>query len=89
MKIIWTEYMLYRIGLRGFDRARIENILTYSSERYFDNETRRSVVVGKHNNLWVLVPYEMDGDSIVPITVHAITRQQVNMRVNLGRLVHE
>ncbi len=34
--IVWTDYFKYRAGLRGFELVKIENILRYSIERYFD-----------------------------------------------------
>jgi len=36
--IVWTDYMKYRANLRGFDLAKIEDILRYSTERYFDTQ---------------------------------------------------
>ena len=45
LEIIWTDYLKYRAGLRGFDLAEIEQVVRHSSERYFDTETRRIVVV--------------------------------------------
>ena len=86
--IVWTDYLRYRIGLRGFDRAQIENILRFSGERYFDTITARNVVVGKHGELLVMVPYEASGEDIIPITVHATTRQQINFRIRSGRFRH-
>ena len=47
-KVIWTDYMVYRASMRGFDLARIEDIVRYSDERYAGNATGRLVVVGKH-----------------------------------------
>jgi hypothetical protein len=35
-EIIWTSYLSYRSAQRGFDLDLIENILRFSSERYFD-----------------------------------------------------
>jgi len=39
--IVWTDYMKYRAGLRGFELSKIENILRHSGERYFDTTTQR------------------------------------------------
>lgn len=50
--IIWTDYMRYRAKLRGFDIAKIEHIMRYSSERYVDTATGRTVVVGRHDNFF-------------------------------------
>jgi len=43
--IIWTAYLKYRAALRGFDLGKLEDIIRYSPERYFDTETGRHVVV--------------------------------------------
>lgn len=36
---VFTDYLKFRAGLRGFDLIKIEDILRYSQERYFDVET--------------------------------------------------
>ena len=87
--IIWTEYLQYRAGLRGFDLTKLEHIIRHSDERYFDTETGLAVVVGRHGRQLVLMPYEVAGDDITPITVHAITRQQIRFRLRAGRFTHE
>ncbi|MBM4086189.1 MAG: hypothetical protein FJ272_15505 [Planctomycetes bacterium] len=89
MDIVWTEYMQYRTGLRGFDRAKLEDILRYSTERYWDTQTQRAVVVGRHDNVLVLMPYETEAGVMTPITVHATTRQQIRFRLRIGRFRHE
>lgn len=83
--IVWTEYMEYRTKLRGFDFSAIEEILRYSSERYFDTVTRRKIVVGRHGKILVMIPYEASSDSITPITIHVTTRKQINFRLRTGR----
>jgi RNA:NAD 2'-phosphotransferase (TPT1/KptA family) len=80
--------MKYRARLRGFDLARIEEIVRHSSERYLDIATGRYVAVGRHGKMLVAIPYEMDEDSITPITIHATTRQQINFRLRTGRYSH-
>ena len=86
--IVWTDYMKYRARLRGFDLAKIEEIVRHSSERYFDVATGRHVVVGRYGKILVVIPYEIDEDSITPITIHATTRQQINFRLKTGRYTH-
>jgi hypothetical protein len=87
--IVWTEYLQYRAELRGFDLARLERIIRHSSERYFDTETRRMIIVGRHNKQLVMIPYEVDEDNITPVTIHAITRQQIRFRLQTGRFRNE
>ena len=87
--INWTDYLRYRAGLRGFDLAKLERIIRHSSERYFDTETGRSIVVGRHGRKLVMIPYEMKGDLIEPVTVHATTHHQIQFRLRTGRFIHE
>ncbi len=87
--IIWTDYMLYRAKLRKFDLELLEQIINHSIERYYDTETARSVVIGRHYNELVMVPYEKENDTITPITVHVTTRQQINFRLKTERFIYE
>jgi len=87
--VVWTDYMKHRARLRGFDLAKIEHIVRHSTERYFDTVTRRHIIVGRHDNILVMIPYETDETSITPITIHATTRQQVNFRLRTGRFTNE
>lgn len=89
MDIYFTKYLQYRAKIRGFNLAQLEHILRYSSERYYDTETRRSIVVGKHQEQLVLIPYEQDKSIIIPITVHVTSRQQIKFRLQTGRLIYE
>jgi hypothetical protein len=86
-EIIWTSYLRYRAEQRGFDLALIENILRFSAERYDDVETGRAIVVGKHGEQLVLIPYEQNEDTITPTTIHATTRQQIRFRLKTGRFI--
>ena len=89
MTIVWTDYLKYRAKLRKFDLGKIENIVRYSPERYYDMATGRRIVVGKHDNTLVMIPYEADENSITPVTIHVTTRRQINFRVKTGRLANE
>ncbi len=89
MQLVWTDYMKYRVALRGFDRAKIENIVRYSTEHYFDTETGRRVVIGNHDQKLVMIAYESDETSITPITIHATTRRQIRFRIRTRRYTLE
>ena len=90
IEIVWTDYFKYRVELRGFDLQRVEEILKYSTERYYDTATDRLVVVGKDDSVVVMIPHESDeGNTITPITIHATSRQQINYRVKSGRFQNE
>jgi len=86
VKIIWTDYLNYRAKLRGFELELISEIVKYSGERYFDIDTSRMIVIGKHNNILIMVAYEVRDDNVVvPVTIHATNRQQISYRVKNGR----
>lgn len=87
--IAWTEYMKYRLALRGYDLVMVEHIVRYSLERYFDTVTGRLVGVGRHKELLVMIPYERNNDVLTPVTIHATNRQQINSRLRSGRLKNE
>jgi len=89
LKIVWSGYMKYRTELRGFDLMKITDILRYSKERYFDTITQRLIVVGKHDERMVVIPYEKKNNEIIPVTIHAITRQQIKFRLKTGRFICE
>lgn len=87
--VVWTDYMRYRAKLRRFDLEKLEQIVNYSTERYYDTETGRTVVIGRYGHGLVILPYETDEDEVIPITVHSTTRQQINFRLKTGRFVSE
>ena len=89
MHIVWTDYIKYRASLRGFDLNIVQQIVKYSTERYNDLTTGRRVVIGNHRNNLVLIPYETDIDTIIPITIHVTSRQQIRNRLRTGRYTHE
>lgn len=87
--ILWTEYLRYRARIRGFDLQEIEGILRYSPERFLDTVTGRRVAIGRSQHRLMVVPYEEEDDTLIPVTVHVITRQQINFRLRTGRFRHD
>ncbi len=83
--IIWTDYIKYRASLRSYSLETIEEILKYSRERYYDTATGRAVAVGKHDDRTVIIPYDENEGTVTPVTIHAVTRKQINFRIKSGR----
>ena len=86
--IVISDYVFYRAHTRGFSIEDIQSIVRYSEERYFDVETRRLVAVGHSSNRIVMIPYEENEKELIPVTIHAVTRQQIRFRVNTGRFMY-
>ncbi len=89
MTPIFTDYIKYRVTLRGFNLNKIENILRYSQEKYFDVETQRKIIIGKHGDNLVMIPHEIEGKNIIPVTIHVTSRQQIKFRLKTGRFINE
>jgi len=87
--IVFNDYIKYRAKLRRFDLDKVEYILRYSHEKYFDLETQRKIVVGKHDEIIIMIPYEIHEECLVPITIHATSRQQIKFRLKTGRFNYE
>lgn len=87
--IVWSEYMKYRLNVRGYAFTMVEQSLRYSSERYVDTVTGRMVAIGRHEKLLVMIPYELKGHTLTPVTIHATSRQQINSRIKSGRFKNE
>src|SRR5258708_36236884 len=78
--IYWTDYLKYRAALRGFELEKLESMIGHSTERYFDTETERHMVVGRHNLQLVVVAYDIENGTMIAVTVHAITVQPRRFR---------
>jgi hypothetical protein len=84
-QIRWTDYLVYKMNVRGYQKEKIEHIIRFSLERYFDTETRRYVIIGMHGDKEVIIPFDKEGKTIIPVTIHAISRQQIRFRKLSGR----
>lgn len=87
--LVITDYFKYRCTLRSFDLAQLETVVRYSSERYYDTETQRHIIIGDSGGKLVMIAYEEDAQTITPVTVHAINRQQIRFRLTTGRFIYE
>jgi len=92
MKTIhYTEYMLDRMAFRNVPQQVVEGILLTAIERYFDNETGRFIAVqrvsyqGRYKRFAVV--YEEMGDEITAVTVHTVTKRQIQARMKRQRWV--
>ena len=84
-RVLWTGYLTYRAQIRGFDLQEIEQIVRFPEERYLDTATQRMVAVGHCGSGLVIVPYDEEGKTVTPVTIHSTTRQQINFRLRTGR----
>lgn len=87
----YTEYMRDRMEFRHIPQQVVERILFTAIERYFDIETSRFVAVqrvryqGSYKRL--AVAYEEKGEEITAVTVHTVTKRQVQARIQRQRWI--
>ncbi len=85
--VVWIDYLTFRAQQRSFDLEELEHLIRYATERYFDTQTLRRVVIGRCGGRLVLIAYDEDDTVMTPVTVHTVTRPQITMRVQTGRFV--
>lgn len=90
MKAIhYTEYVRDRMEFRHIPQQVVEGILLTAIERYFDIETGRFIAVqrvryhGSYKRL--AVAYEEKGEEITAVTVHTVTKRQIQARIKHQR----
>ena len=76
--------MKYRASLRGFDLAKIEEIVRHSAERYFDTETGRRVVIGRYDRILVMIEWHGLKQKVVVETPVITTFRSIIARARLG-----
>jgi hypothetical protein len=90
MKTIrYTGYMRDRMKFRRIPQQVVEGILVTAIERYFDIETGRFIAVqrvryyGSYKRF--AVAYEEKGEEITAVTVHTVTKRQIQARIQRQR----
>jgi hypothetical protein len=73
--------------MSGLRIIKAEHIIQYSTERYFDIDSSRQIVVGFIDKRLIVIPYEENDNIITPVTIHETDRKQINFRIKNGRFV--
>ncbi len=92
MKTIrYTEYMRDRMEFRHVSQEVVESVLLTAIEHYFDIGTGRFMAVqrvryqGRYQRL--VVAYEEQENEITAVTVHTVTKRQVQARIQRQRWI--
>ena len=88
-KIIYTEHLKIRIGLRQIPKGLPKEIYLTPDERYYDSSTRYRIALKKMEyigrNRDIIVCYEEAEDKVDIITIHPLKTYQKLQRVKSGR----
>ena len=93
MKIVYTDHLKNRLKQREIPLKIIRQVFTQAKEYYFDNLRNHHITVTKvlykEKVRKVLVAYDTMINAIEAITIHPITDEQIEQRLNSGRWKHE
>jgi hypothetical protein len=90
-KVQYIDYFLDRLRFRKIPQAVAERVLCEATERYFDVETGRFIAIKEvqygRRKKRLMVAYEEQGNEVTPITVHAVTKRQVQSKIERLRWI--
>jgi len=90
-KIRFIDYFLDRLRFREIPEAVVERVLREATQRYTDAETGRYIAVKEvkygRRRRRLMVAYEEQGNEIIPVTVHPVTKRQVQSRIKRQRWI--
>ena len=80
MQITYSQHMENRLRLRHIEYGLPKTVFERATERYFDNETRYSIAVGK-SVLYgkvrdIMVAYDIVGENATLLTIHPLKKGQ-------------
>jgi hypothetical protein len=89
--IRYTQYMLDRMEFRLIPQSVVAGVLRTAVERYSDNETRRFMAVQRvkyqGHSKHLVVAYEENEHAITTVTVHTVTKRQIQARLKRQRWI--
>jgi len=89
MRIIYSWLIENRLRLRRIEYDLPKTVFEQANERYFDNETRYYIAVGRaiHYNKVrdIMVAYDIVGENVTLLTIHPLKKDQKENRIESGR----
>ena len=89
MQIIYSQHIENRLRLRRIEYDLPKTVFEQATERYFDNETRYYIAVGRavlYNKVRdIMVAYDIVGENVTLLTIHPLKKGQKENRIESGR----
>jgi hypothetical protein len=93
VRVEYSDYLRFRLRVRGIPDKMPERIYRESQERYYDNTTGRHIavlsVVYHRRRKRMMIAYDEFFDYVEIVTIHPIEKQQIQNRVFSGRWTYE
>ncbi len=93
MEITYSNHLQFKIRVRRIPEDIPERICRESTQRYYNHHTLRHIAVMQvhyqRRRTLMMIAFDQHPDHIEIITIHPITRQQIQDRSNSGRWTRE
>ncbi|MBE9471105.1 MAG: hypothetical protein IMY75_03215 [Chloroflexi bacterium] len=93
MRVEYSDYLKFRLTVRGIPGNMPERIYRESQERYYDKATGRHIAVLSvayhRRRKRMMIAYDEFSDHVEIVTIHPIEKQQIQNRVLSGRWIYE
>lgn len=93
MEVKYSDHLRFRIRVRGIPEPMPEQIYRESKQHYYNHHTLRHIAIMevhyRQRRTLMMIAYDQMPDHVEIITIHPITRDQIQERLRTGRWTHE
>lgn len=93
MEVKYSDHLRFKMQVREIPEQMPERIYRESKQRYYNHHSLRRIAVmevhHKQRRTWMMIAYDQTSDYAEIITLHPVTKDQIQERLRTGRWTHE
>ena len=93
MKVTYSKHLRFKMQQRDISELVPERIYRESTQRFYNHHSLRQIavleVLYRQRRVLMMIAYDQMPDEAEIITIHPITREQIQDRLRSGRWTHE
>jgi hypothetical protein len=93
VQVIYSDHLRFKIRVRQIPEDLPERIYRESRQRYYNHHSVRHIAVMEthyqRRRILMMIAYDQLLDHVEIITIHPITKQQIQDRLTTGRWTYE
>lgn len=93
MKVIYSKHLCFKMQQRDISESVPGRIYRESTQRFYNHHSLRQIAVSevfyRQRKVLMMIAYDQMPDEVEIITIHPITREQIQDRLRSGRWTHE
>lgn len=93
VEIKHSDHLRFKLRVRGIPEQVPERIYRESKQRFYNHHSLRHVAILEvyyhRRRVLMMIAFDQLPDSVEIVTIHPITKDQIQDRVRLGRWTHE